>query len=162
MSERVKAYFEKLENLSSEDLDCAAKELAISEKQSVARLIAHIAEIGARKYYLELGYTSLFEYCVKRLNSSEGSVYRRTQVSAVCRRFPQILEALSRGRLHLTAASLIAPHLTADNVESLITTAQGKTKREIEKFLGTLAPKETFKPSLRKQASSDPAMPIGN
>ena len=62
MSERVKAYFEKLENLSSEELDRAAKELALSEKQSVARLIAHIAEIGARKYYLELGYTSLFEY----------------------------------------------------------------------------------------------------
>ena len=158
MSERVQAYFEMLESLSSEDLDRSARELALREKQNAARLIAHIAEIGERGYHLELSYKSLFEYCVDRLNLSEGSVYRRTQVSSVCRRFPQILEALSGGRLHLTAASLIAPHLTADNVESLITMAHGKTRREIEKFLVTLAPKEEFQPSCRKQPSSDPKM----
>ena len=44
MSERVKAYFEMLEGLSSEDLDRSARELAVREKQNGARLIAHISE----------------------------------------------------------------------------------------------------------------------
>jgi len=71
MSESVKAYFAMLERLSSVDLDRSAQELAVREKHEVARLIAHIAEIGDRRYHLELGYTSLFEYCVVRLNLSE-------------------------------------------------------------------------------------------
>ena len=133
-----------------------ARELAVREKHYGARLIAHIAEIGERKYHLELRYRSLFEYCVDRLNLSEGSVYRRTQVASVCRRFPQILEALSRGRLHLTGASLIAPHLTEHNVEDLIGAACGKTRREIEAYLTTVAPKEPFAPSIRRQPSSAP------
>jgi hypothetical protein len=153
MSERVQAYFEMLGNLTSEELGRSAEELAVREKQNVARLIAHIAEIGERGYHLEMGYKSLFDFSVRRLNLSEGSVYRRTQVAGVCKRFPEILEALSEGRLHLTAASLIAPHLTRDNVEDLIGTVQGKTRREIEQFLVTLAPKEVFESSVRRQGS---------
>jgi len=108
MSERVKKYFEKLKKLSSKDLDCSARDVGLSEKENTARLIAHIAEIGKRKYHLKLGYKNLFEYCVKRLNLSEGAVSRRIHVSSVCRLYPQILDALFSGRLHLTAASLIA------------------------------------------------------
>ena len=156
MSERVRAYVEMVQGLSSEGLDRSARELAVREKRDGARLIAHIAEIGERRYHLELGYASLFEFCVKRLNLSEGAVYRRTQVAGVCRQFPQILEALSGGRLHITGASLIAPHLTEDNVESLIAMVQGKTKREVEAFLVTLAPKETFAPSIRKRSVRNP------
>ena len=88
MSERVKTYFAMLKALSSKALDHSAIGLALCEKQNTARLIAHIAEIGERDYHLELGCPSLFQYCVERLNLSEGSVYRRTQVAGVCRRFP--------------------------------------------------------------------------
>jgi hypothetical protein len=56
----------------------------------------------------------------------------------------------------LTAASLIAPHLTEENVIRLIDMAQGKTKREIEVFLVRFAPKKPFTPSWRKQSSPDP------
>ena len=110
---------------------------------------------NVRAYSIDLGYHSLFDYCVRRFNLSEGSVYRRTQVAGVCRRFPAILEAISQGRLHLTGASLIAPHLTVENAERLIADAQGKTKREVENLLVALAPKEPFEPSIRRQPPRD-------
>jgi 5-methylcytosine-specific restriction endonuclease McrA len=156
MCDRVKAYLAMLERLSSEDLDRSARELAVREKHEVARLIAHIAEIGERRYHLDLGYPNLFRYCVARLNLSEGSVYRRTQVAAVCRTYPQILEALATGRLHLTGASLIAAHLAPDNVERLIDAAAGKTRREVEELIAEFAPKPAFQPSLRKLPSRIP------
>lgn len=156
MSERVQVYFEMLKGSSSIDLDCSAKKLVLSEKQNVARLIAHISEIGDRKYHLKLGYKNLFDYCVKRLHLGEGSVYRRTQVSRICRRHPQILESLHAGHLNLTGASLIAPHLTADNAETLISEAGGKTKQEIKELIVKFAPKEPFKPSFRKNPSKSP------
>jgi 5-methylcytosine-specific restriction endonuclease McrA len=134
MGENVRAYFDMLANLSNEELDRSARALAAHEKHDIARFIAHIAVIGKRGYDIDLGYHSLFDYCVRRFNLSEGSVYRRTQVAGVCRKFPAILEAISQGRLHLTGASLIAPHLTVENAERLIADAQGKTKREVEKL----------------------------
>ena len=155
MSERVEVYFKQLRNQSSEELDQSARELVSTEKQNVARLIAHLAEIGERKYHVELGYGKLFEYCTRRLKLGEGTVYRRLQVARECRRFPQILDALFSGRLNLTGASLIAPYLTEDNVEDLISKAEGKTRREIEKVLATVAPKEEFAPSIRKQPACE-------
>ena len=151
MIERMEAYFEKLEKATAEQLDRSAQAISVKEKKNTALLIAHIAEIAKRNYHLELGYKSIFEYCLKRLNLSEGSVYRRTQVAGVCRRFPQLLEALRAGRLNLTAASLIAPHLTEENAEDLIRRAAGKTKRELEEVLASVAPKKPFSPSVRKR-----------
>ena len=103
MSERVKTYFAMLKGLSSEDLDRSVRELAAREKQDVARCIAHIAEIGERNFHLELGHRSLFELCVNRLSLGEGTVYRRMQVARICRRFPEILEALFRGHILRTS-----------------------------------------------------------
>lgn len=154
MSERVKTYFAMLKGLSSEGLDRSVRELSAREKQDVARCIAHIAEIGERNLHLELGHRSLFEFCVTRLSLGEGTVYRRMQVARICRRFPEILEALFRGHLHLTGASLIAPHLTEENVENLINMAHGKTRREIEAFLVTLIPASGGSSRHRKSAQS--------
>ena len=49
MVEKVKAYFESLEGLSTEALDQSAEKLVREEKRSVALVIAHIAEISRRK-----------------------------------------------------------------------------------------------------------------
>ncbi len=161
MPETVATYFAKLETLSDEELDRSAGELALHEKHDIARFIAHLAVMTKRKFHLDRRYQNLFDYCVSRFNLSEGSVYRRIQVAKVCRRFPAILVAISQGRLHLTGASLLAPHLAKDNVERLIAAAEGKTKRELEELLVTLAPREAFEPSVRKQPASDPAPGAG-
>ena len=146
MSEKVEALFVVLEQISSEELDRSAQAIAAREKHDAAQFVAHIAEIAARNYHLVLGYSTLFEYCIQRFHLSEGSVYRRTQVARVCRRFPQILAAISEGRLHLTGASMIAPHLTEGNVARLIAMAEHATRRELEKRLVEVAPKKAFVP----------------
>ena len=156
MFEKVKAYFHELKQLSGQDLDASARAITLKEKGHTARLIAHLAEISARKYHLVLGYKHLFEYCVKRLNLSEGSVTRRIQVARVCNRYPQLLAALGRGGLHLTGAGLIAPHLSEDNVDDLIKQAEGKSKRAIEAMLVNRAPKAVFKPAIRKLPACPP------
>ena len=127
----------------------------------MARIIAHISEISRREANILLSYGSLFEYCVKRLGLSEGSVSRRIQVARVCRRFPRILGALYEGALTLTTASLIAPHLTEANAERLIAEARGKTKREVKEIVVRFSPKPEFRPSRRKisrPGAADPSL----
>jgi hypothetical protein len=44
-----------------------------------------------------------------------------------------------------------ASRLTEENVEQLLSRSEGKTKREVEELLASLAPKPTVKPSIRKR-----------
>lgn len=148
---RIDAYFAKLKVLSTSELARSAEELVTSERQHVALLIAHLAEFSERKIHLELGYKNLFDYCVRHLLLSEGSVWMRIQVANVSSRFPQILEALAEGKISLSVAGLLASRLTEENVEELLSRSEGKTKREAEELLASLAPRPTVKPSIRKR-----------
>jgi hypothetical protein len=154
MSERVQAYFEALKRKSSEELDASARNLAVKDKVNDAEIIAILTELRDRDYHKELKYPNLFTYAVERLNLSEGSVFRRTQVARVCRTYPQILESLFSGRIHLTGASLIAPHLEEGDADALLAMAEGKTKRELQKILAASRPKKEFRPSVRKQPAA--------
>ena len=149
---KIDVYSSKLKVLSTSELARSAEKLVTSERQHVALLIAHLAEFSERKAHLELGYKNLFEYCVGHLLLSEGSVWMRLQVANVSRRFPQVLQALAEGKISLSVAGLLASRLTEDNIEELLSRSEGKTKREVEELLGSLAPKPAVKPSIRKRA----------
>ena len=77
MIEQFKSYFVELECLSSTELDRSAEKLVLAENRNIAKLIAHIAEMSARKVALQLGYKNMFEYYIRRLNLSEGAVPAR-------------------------------------------------------------------------------------
>jgi hypothetical protein len=109
--------------------------------------------MSRRKGALERGYKNLFDYCVRRLNLSDGSVALRLQVANVSRRFPQLLAALAENRMSLTVAGLLAPHLTEENVDRHIAECAGMTKREVEEHLVALRPKPVFTPSIRRTPS---------
>ncbi|MEE9263461.1 MAG: hypothetical protein V3V11_03295 [Vicinamibacteria bacterium] len=156
MLERFKNYFGKLERLSDSELDRSAEKLVCAEKQNVAKLIAHIAEMSRRKVVLELGYKSTFHYCVERLHLSEGSVASRIHVANVSIRFPQLLVALAENRISLTVAGLLAPHLSADNVDTLLADCAGMTKKAVLEYLVRIEPKPVFEPSIRRR----PARPV--
>ena len=99
---------------------------------TTALIVAHIAEFIARKLYLEDGYASMYDYCVGELRMSEDIACRRIRAARAARRFPLIFPALADGRLHLTAVSLLAPHLTEESAEQLLVASFHKTKREIK------------------------------
>ena len=118
--------------------------------------------MSTRKTALALGYKSLYEYAIRRLNLSEGAVPARIHVANVSRRFPQILVALAESRISLTVAALLAPHLTKDNVDKVISDCAGMTRRETEEYVVVFRPKPVFEPSIRRcpapavQAESSP------
>ena len=94
MTTSFKVYCDELQWRSKDELRRTTDALVDSEKTSVARLIAHLAEIARRNLHLEWGYKHLFDYCQRSLGLSEGSIALRIQVANVCRRFPEILCAI--------------------------------------------------------------------
>jgi hypothetical protein len=121
--------------------------LVAHDRATTAALLAHLAEVDARRLYVPAGYPSMFEYCVGELRLSEDAAYKRIQAARAGRQFPALFPALAEGRLHLTAVVLIAPHLTAENAGRLIAAATQRRKVEIEQLLAQLsAPKLTPTP----------------
>ena len=109
--------------------------LVARDRVTTAMLLAHIAEVDARKLYAPAGYSSMHAYCVDELRLSEDAASKRIHAARAARRFPALLYALAEGRLHLGAVCLLAPHLTPENVVMLIEAATHKRKSEIEEWL---------------------------
>ena len=139
------------------------KSLAANERQATVQLVAHLAEMDARRLYLREGCSSLFTHCTQVLHLSEHAAYGRIEAARAARRFPMLLEAVASGTLHLTAVTLIAPHLTAENVDCVIAAATHKTKRDVEELVATLRPKPPVPSSVRRvpRAPQSPSLPNG-
>src|SRR3990172_7767413 len=103
-----------LAHLSDRTLLRDLASLVARDRATTARLLAHLAEVDARKLYLPAAYPSMFAYCVHELRLSEDAAYKRIQAARVARQFPAIFELLANGRLHLTAVLLLSPYLTVE------------------------------------------------
>lgn len=126
------------------------------EQHATARLIALLMEIDSRKLYAGQGYSSLFTYCMQRLHLSEHAAYLRIEAARSARRFPAILEKISDGSVHLTAVSLLGPHLTDGTHVTLLDAATDKSKREIEQFIASLRPQPDVSTVIRKLPTRPP------
>ena len=154
MRDRIDRYARRLEALSIPELSRGAEKLLWRERRHTAALIVHLAEISRRKGHLELGYKSLFDYCVIRLRLGKGAVWNRTQVAGVSRRFPQILEHLVEGKSSLSSLGVLAAHLSEENVDGLLEQAEGKTKEEVKEIVAALRPKPAAEPMIRRKPAT--------
>jgi hypothetical protein len=139
-----------LSGVADSALVCEVERLCKSDRALSAVLILHLGEVLARKLYLELGFSSMFDYCRAGLGMSEAEAYLRIQAAKVGREFPLVLERLGEGALHLTAIKLLAPHLTEENCAQLLERVRGLSKRKIEEIVAELAPKPDVPARVRK------------
>jgi hypothetical protein len=134
--------------------------LVSQDRATTAALLAHLAEVDARKLYLPAAYPSMFAYCVGELRLSEDAAYKRIQAARAARQFPAIFAAVADGRLHLAAVCLLAPHLTADNADELLAAAAHRSKTELEQLLAECFPRPDV-PALIQALSPAPTLGAG-
>jgi len=154
-------------DLSDQDLLARTLRLAADERQATALLIAHLAELDARRLHLAEGYSSLFSYCTQVLRLSEHAAYGRIEAARAARRFPLVLEMLSEGSVTLTTVGLLAPHLTTENHRDLLDRARHQSKRAVEELIAGICPQPAVPavvrrlPAGRPPASPSPALADG-
>jgi 5-methylcytosine-specific restriction endonuclease McrA len=134
--------------------------LVAQDRSTTANLLAHIAEVDARRLYAPAGYSSMHAYCVEELRLSEDAAFRRIRAARAARQFPALFEEVAEGRVHLAAVSLLAPHLTTENVEQLIQAATNRKKAEIEFWLAERFPgpevRAVIRPIADRSAAATP------
>jgi hypothetical protein len=167
----------ELAELSDDELVERVKDLVACERRASAALVRSLVELDSRRLYLREGCSSLFTYCTHVLHLSEGSAYNRIETARAARRFPEVLAALERGDVTLTAVRLLAPHFTPDNHAELLTAARHRSKQQIQELIASLSPRlaaasvihlhltvtlETHEKLRRAQALARHALPDGD
>ena len=81
--------------------------LARHEQALQLSVLDHLREIEARRLYLRLGYSSLFDYTVRELHYTEAAAWRRIKAMRLCRETRGVREWLHDGSLNLSNAALL-------------------------------------------------------
>ena len=148
-----------LRKLSDAELVARVQDLAAGERGATVLLVAHLAELDTREVHFRSGHGSLFAYCRDVLALSEQEAYNRIAVGRAARRFPVILDLLESGAVSLTTVRLLAPHLTPVNHHSVLESARGKTKVQVEEIAAALWPRPDVPSLVRKLPAAKPPAP---
>lgn len=105
--------------------------LASQERENVADIVAHLAEVDRRELAVDRGYSTLFDYCREKLRYSEAAAFLRIRAARAANRFPRILDDLRSGAIHLDAVMRLYPHLNPENSDQVLDQAAGASKREV-------------------------------
>jgi hypothetical protein len=139
-----------LESLSDDALLAGLADMVRQARRVESSLIAHIAEVDERRLFARSACPSMFVYCLKVLHLSEGETNLRIAVARATREHPILLEMLADGRLHLSGIARLAPILTPENRDVLLSRAVHKSKRQIEELVAELDPQPDAPSVIRK------------
>jgi hypothetical protein len=126
--------------LSDSELLTNTRALVGRSNQVFAAMLAHLGEVEARGLHRTRACSSLYAYCIYELRLSEDAAVRRVTAARLARKFPELLEAVASGELHLTGLLMLGPHLTRENLRDVMARAKHRTKKEIAKLVRILDP----------------------
>ena len=129
-----------LSHLSDKVLLSNLRALVVQGREQTAALLAHLAEVEARKLYVPDGYPSMYEYCVRKLHFSEDGALKRIRVARKARLHPALFTAIADGRVSLSAALMLVPNLTGANANDLLEAATHKSCKQIQLLLAERFP----------------------
>ena len=135
--------------LSNAELMSRLESFAEEERERLHAFVAWLGEADRRQAFVDFGFHSTFDYCVRKLKLSEDEACRRIQAARAGVARPELLSAMAGGRLSLTAASRIAPLIERPDAVELISRAEGKTIRQLDDMLAPLKPEPAKRDVMR-------------
>jgi 5-methylcytosine-specific restriction endonuclease McrA len=141
---------------SDEDLLMGVSNLVGSHRTITAELVAHLAEIEERRLHLVAGYSSMFDFCQRKLGMGEGEAFRRILAARLGRRFPVIFGLIATGRVNLSTLELLREWLTDENHEELLEVVACRSKREVQAILAARFPRSDRPSRLERTGTVEP------
>ncbi len=152
--------FWQLDEISDQGLVGSLNALLITNAAAEARIVAHLAELDARRLHLK-HEPSLFQYCQKRLGLSDNQAYYRIAAARIAREFPVVFGMLERGEIHLTNLAPLTKYLTREDHAELLHEAGRLSKRELLRALARRAPRPDVPSQIRKLRPQPGAVSAG-
>ena len=132
--------------LSDEELVTQLTKLRAGERETTLNILYHLIELENRGVHRELGYSSLFDYCLRALKYSEASSSRRLAAARALRENPELADLFLGGQVTLCTIATAAKGLKEKRTE--VAEIVGKSKREVELLVAPTMPrlKERIRP----------------
>ncbi len=127
----------------------SAVELSKKYLQCERDLVQVLQEIQRNYFYIQWGYSSLYDYCRKALLLSEAQAYNFVSVSRRCNEIPELQHAIQSQQINLSRAKRILPVLNSDNASLWIEKAQTMDQRQLEREVATENPAASFRAILK-------------
>jgi len=121
-----------LAELSDRELIVQLEKLVAQEKETTTDIVRHLSEVEVRKLYLELGYSSLFDYATRGLGYGESSALRRIKVARAGSKVPEIFNYLAEEKVSLSALHACSGVLIKEGGIQVLEELRGKTREEAE------------------------------
>ncbi|MBK9292900.1 MAG: HNH endonuclease [Oligoflexia bacterium] len=145
----------KLNSLDNSKLILELKSLVSEERKLLSSVLDYLLEVQTRRLYLELGFPSLFEFCVKELQYSESAAQRRISAARLMKDIPEVKTKIEKGNLNLTTLSQAAMFIgqekrvnqksyNINQKRELLGKLENKSKSECEKELIKISPLATI------------------
>ena len=131
----------RLKSLADDELLAGLSSIVGRRNQITAEFLAYLAELDERQIFLDLGFASLFEYCVVALGLCESTAGRHIAAARVCRNHPEVFAMVASGALHASALSLLRKHLTSENAAELFQLCARRSARKVEELLAARFPR---------------------
>ncbi len=135
-------------DISNQELQERILVLRDRERAITVKFLNHLGEFDKRRLYLDLGYSSLFDYCVRKLGYSESSAFRRVECARALREFPQLGPMILNGEVNLCSLATAARKLSEGKIS--LADINGKSRREVEGLIAGLNPGHKPKEKIRQ------------
>src|SRR3954470_5726610 len=129
-----------LKSLGDDQLLSELARIVHRRNEITAEFLAYLAELDERQLFLDLGFSSLFEYCVVKPGLCESTAGRHIAAARVCRNHPEVFAMVASGTLHASALSLLRKHLSPENAAELFELGSRERARKVEELLATRFP----------------------
>ncbi len=108
--------------------------LVKEERRLTSLVIDNLQKIYEQKLFLQMSYSSMFEYVTRGLGYSESCAYRRISAVKMTREIPEVKAKLDDGSLNLTNLTLAQgffskENLTVENKREVLNKIQNCSKR---------------------------------
>jgi hypothetical protein len=142
-------------------LDEQAAEIIQRYRSEEQKLLSVLQQIEAQFVFRELGYSSMFQYCIERHKLSESRAYELIYVSRKCAEVPRLKAAMEAGAVSLSAAKRIGSVVTEENAELWISQAATLKQKELERAVATVNPKAAVKERIKPVAAERSTLVVG-
>src|SRR3954468_5394336 len=100
--------------MKNEILISKLKELVVTERKITSRILLYLKEVEKRKLHLEMGFATLFDFCVKELKYSSSAASRRISALRILTAVPSIQEKLENGSINLSTLNQVQNFIRAE------------------------------------------------
>src|SRR6187431_1075665 len=155
-------YEYRLKSLADDELLAGLSRIVGRRNQITAEFLAYLAEVDGRQIFLDLGFASLFEFCVEKLGLCESTAGRHIAAARVCRAHPEAFAMVASGALHATALSLLRKHVRPENAAELFELCAHRSARKVEELLAARFPRPDVRDLVRRlPARTGPTLDVG-